>query len=203
MAAKKYEFPTVRQFLEFIQNSKVVNFRPIENPKVPSAGLPILTMAFQDNGFKLEMLKTMTYEQVTSELAKHLKVDNPKKIRLTQHNVYAHLPHRSPIKYNGIDSLDSMILHSRQYTNILYYEVLDMELPYLEKMKCVRICFYSKKSELQSEHQIRLPREKTVRDLVDALKEELGEEYAKEDLRVMEILSSKIFKVPTLSKRVI
>lgn len=129
------------------------------------------------------------------ELANHLKLDNPKKIRLTQHNIYAHLPHRSPIKYMGIDTLDSMILHSRQYTNILYYEILDMELPFLEKMKCMRICFHNKKSELQSEHQIRIPREKTVRDLIELLKVELGDEFAHSDIRIMEILSSKIFKV--------
>ena len=136
----------------------------------------------------------MTYEQVTTELAKHLMVDDPQKIRLTQHNVYAHLPHRSPIKYNGIDSLDAMILHSRQYTNILYYEILDMQLPYLEKMKCMRIAFHNQKGELQSEHQIRLPREKTISDLIDQLKEELGEDYSMCDIRVMEILSSKVFK---------
>ena len=137
----------------------------------------------------------MSYEQVTTELAKHLDMDDPKKIRLTQHNVYAQLPHRSPIKYNGIDSLDAMILHSRQYTNILYYEILDMQLPTLEKMKCMRICFHNLKSELQSEHMIRLPREKTIGDLIEQLKQELGDDYANSDFRVMEILSSKIFKV--------
>lgn len=31
---KKYEYPTVKSFLEFIQNSKVVNFKPLEDPKV-------------------------------------------------------------------------------------------------------------------------------------------------------------------------
>ena len=137
----------------------------------------------------------MSYEQVTTELAKHLKMEDPKKIRLTQHNVYAQLPHKSPIRYNDIGSLDAMILHSRQYTNILYYEILDMQLPTLEKIKCIRICFHNLKSELQSEHMIRLPREKTIADLIDQLKQELGEDYANSDFRVMETLWSKVFKV--------
>ena len=154
-----------------------------------------MSPCLQDDGLKLVLPETMSYEQVTTELAKHLKMEDPKKIRLTRHNVYGQLPHRSPIKYNGIDSLDAMITDSNQYPNILYYEILDMQLPTLEKMKYMRICFHNLKSELQSVHMIRLPREKTIADLIDQLKQELGEDYANSDFRVMEILSSKVFKV--------
>lgn len=178
---KKLTHPTVKLFLEYIQNSKIVNFRPLENPK--------------DDGFKLELLKTMSYNETTHELAKHLDVEDKDKIRLTQHNIYAHMPHRSPIKYQGMDSLETMILHSRQYTNILYYEVLDIPLPYLEKLKCMKVQFFNSKVEMEGEHLIRLPKDKKVEDLIESLRMELGEEYDGKEFRLMEVLASKIFKV--------
>ncbi|GMH43257.1 hypothetical protein BSKO_11179 [Bryopsis sp. KO-2023] len=171
--SRELRHPTVKTFLEYVQNSKTVNFRPLYNPK-------------KDDGFKLELLKTMSYDEVTTELAKHLDVDNPYRIRLTQHNVSAHMPHRSPIKFQGMDSLDVMILHSRQYTNILYYEILDMPLPYLEKLKCMKVNFYNDKAELEGEHRIWLPKDNTVEDLIGALKEKLGEDYEGKAFRLIE-----------------
>lgn len=35
----KLNHPTVKSFLEYIQNSKIVNFRPLDNPKVSMRGL--------------------------------------------------------------------------------------------------------------------------------------------------------------------
>ena len=137
----------------------------------------------------------MSYEQVTIEVANHLKVGDPKKIRLTQHNIDLDLPHRNHIKYNGIDRLEAMILDSKRYTNIIYYEILNMQLPTLEKMKCVTICFHNQKSELQSMHMFRLPQEKTNGDLIEQLKQELGDDYADSDFRFMRILRSRIYKV--------
>eukprot|EP00210_Caulerpa_lentillifera_P006759 g6459.t1 len=55
----QHEFKTVKSFLEFIQNTRMVNFKLFKNPK--------------EDGFRLNLLKTMTYEQVTHELAKHLQ----------------------------------------------------------------------------------------------------------------------------------
>ena len=137
----------------------------------------------------------MKYDQVTTELANHLKVEDPKKIRLTRHNIDLDVPHRNPIKYNGINRLQAMLLDSNRYTNILYYEVLDMQLPSLERMKCVSICFHNQKSELQSMHMFRLPQEKTNGDLIEQLKQELGDDYANSDFRFMRIRYSRIYKV--------
>lgn len=139
----------------------------------------------------------MSYEETTNELAKYLEVEDGNRIRLTQHNIYAHMPHRSPIKYRGMDNLESMILHSRRYTNILYYEVLDMPLSYLEKLKCMKVQFFNEKVEMEGEHLIRLPKDKKVEDLIENLRTELGEEYDGKEFRLMEITGSKIFKVST------
>ena len=137
----------------------------------------------------------MSYEEVTIEVANHLNVADPKKIRLTRHNIYYHLPYRRPITYNSTDRLEAMIQHFEEYTDILYYEILDMQLPTLEKMKGVMVLFHNPKTELQSAHMIRLPREMTIGDLVEQLKQELGDDYAYSDVRVMKTRNSKIIKV--------
>eukprot|EP00803_Ostreobium_quekettii_P004318 evm.model.scf_1518.4 EVM.evm.TU.scf_1518.4 scf_1518:22440-34055(-) len=149
----------------------------------------------EEEGFRLELLKTMTYDNVCSELAQHLGLDDPRKLRLTQHNMYAHQPHRNPIKYRGVDSLEAMIVHVRHYTNILYYEILDMPLPELEKLKCLRVQFHNEKCECIGEHQVRLPKDKFVADLLGELRKELGEEYEGKPMRLMEVYHGKIFKV--------
>ena len=154
-----------------------------------------MSQCLQDDGFKLALLETMSYEQVTIEVANQLRVEDPKKIRLTQHYTGLELPKNSPIKFNGIDRLAEMLLVSNQYTNILYYEILDMQLPTLEKMTCLKVFFHDLKTELQSTHMIRLPREMTIGDLIDQLKQELGDEHADSDMRVMETLESTFFKV--------
>ena len=41
----------------------------------------------------------MDYSQVTEKLARHLGLEDPTTLRLTQHNAYSHQPQRSPIKY--------------------------------------------------------------------------------------------------------
>ena len=137
----------------------------------------------------------MSYEQVTIEVANHLKVEDYKKIRLTQQNHYDNLPRTSPIKYNGPDRLKTMLLESNRYIDTLYYEILNIQLPTLEKMKCLPIFFHNLQSELQSVHVLQLSQESTVGDLIEQLKQELGDGYACSDIRVMRIRHSRIDKV--------
>lgn len=158
-----------------------MTFKPLKSPK--------------DEGFKLNLLKTMDYEQVTNELAKRLKIEDPNKLRLTQHNIRTRMPFGGPIKHNGIEHLDQMILHTGQSTPILYYEVLDLQLPYLETLKCLKIQFHNTKGALQSKHQLRLPKNNRVLDLVQALKSELDEEYNTLDLRIILAHGSIILKI--------
>ena len=66
-------------------------------------------------GTRLELLKHNTYEEVTAALAKHLGLQEPSWLRLTQHNVYTHQPKPSPIRYQGIDRLSEM---TQQYAQV-------------------------------------------------------------------------------------
>lgn len=178
--AARYRHPYVKGYLEYIRNRRLVNFRKLEDPK--------------EEGCTLELLKDMTYDQVNEALAQHLKLDNPKFLRLTQHNAYSHQPQRTPIKYQAINRLEQMLQHGNHTNEILYYEVLDIPLDDLEKLKTLKVAFHNDKTELASEHSIRLPRESTIGDVLNELKKVLGKDYQDKKFRLMEVFNSKVFK---------
>lgn len=179
---KRFKRPTVPEFLSYVKNRQVVNFRELEKPK--------------DAGFTLEMLKHNSYEEVTSRLAEQLKVADPSTIRLTAHNVYSHMPKPQPMKYKGVDKLHEMITQYNQVTDILYYEVLDMPVHELERLKVLKVAFNNAKTEEVGTYNIRLPRESTVSDVLTELRKQLGEKGSPTgELRMLEVFYSKIYKV--------
>lgn len=70
-----------------------------------------------------------------------------------------------------------------------------MQLPYLETLNCLTIGFHYAKDKLQSKNQLRLPRDTQISNLANALKLELDDEFIDCDMRVMQLHSSKVFKV--------
>lgn len=80
-------------------------------------------------------------------------------------------------------------------SGILYYEVLDIPLPQLERLKSLKVVFYSEKVVEVSQHQVRLPKESTVGDVLDAIAQEIGGSCTGSDLRLLEVFYHKIFKV--------
>lgn len=81
----------------------------------------------------------MDYDAVTSALAKHLGVDNPDLLRLTQQNNFLQQPMRLPLRHRCAHTLDRMLSHSNHPTDTLYYEVLDIPLPQLELLKTLKV----------------------------------------------------------------
>lgn len=61
-----------------------VTFRKLEDPKEP--------------GLQLELLRENDYDMVTAALAAKLGLDDPSKLRLTQHNAYSSMPQRTPMR---------------------------------------------------------------------------------------------------------
>ncbi|KAI3837023.1 hypothetical protein MKW98_005356 [Papaver atlanticum] len=94
---------------------RFVHFRSLEKPK--------------EDDFCLELSKALTYDDVTKNVACHIGLDDPTKIRLTPHDCYSQQPKPQAIKYQGVDHLSEMLIHYNQTSNILYYEVLDIPLP--------------------------------------------------------------------------
>eukprot|EP00879_Flechtneria_rotunda_P027398 GHRR01029346.1.p1 GENE.GHRR01029346.1~~GHRR01029346.1.p1 ORF type:complete len:247 (+),score=133.15 GHRR01029346.1:38-742(+) len=174
-------YPSVPQFLSYIRNRRLVTFKKLEDPKEP--------------GLQLELLQEYDYDTVTASLAAKLGVDDPTKIRLTQHNAYSSMPQRQPVKYRQLANLDKLLQHTGHVVDVLYYEVLDMPLPQLEQLKSLRVHFHSDKTEFVAEHVLRLPRDSSVADVLQDLSGRLGPDYAGRRLRLLEVYHSKIYKV--------
>jgi ubiquitin carboxyl-terminal hydrolase 7 len=135
---------------------KVVHFRHLEKPK--------------DDEFCLELSRQHTYDDVVERVALQVGLEDASKIRLTSHNCYLQQPKPQPIKYRGVERLTDMLVHYNQTSDILYFETLDLPLPELQGLKTLKIAFHNSKTEEVSVHNIRLPKQCTVGDVIHELK---------------------------------
>ncbi|KAI3866545.1 hypothetical protein MKX03_014816 [Papaver bracteatum] len=113
-----YRYPDVSSFLNYVHNREVVYFRSLEKP--------------MEDDFCLELSTTLTYDEITERVSRHLGLDDPTKIRLTAHNCYSQQPVPQAIKHQGVGNLYEMLTHNGRTFDTLYYEVLDISLPELE-----------------------------------------------------------------------
>lgn len=72
---------------------------------------------------------------MTQRLAEKLGVADATTIRLTAHNVYTHAPKPQPLKFRQPESLVDMVTQHSQVADTLYYEVLDIPVGEVEKLK--------------------------------------------------------------------
>uniref|UniRef100_A0A0D9V695 ubiquitinyl hydrolase 1 n=1 Tax=Leersia perrieri TaxID=77586 RepID=A0A0D9V695_9ORYZ len=151
-----YRHADVPSFFEYIQNRQVVHFRLLEKPK--------------EDDFTLELSKRFTYDDVVEKVAHQLGLDDPSKLRLTQHQPYSQIPKTHYIKYRGLDHLTDMLRHANQMCDILYYEILDIPLPVLQDLITLRVAFYHAKNNEVSSHSIRLPKGSTIFELIEDIK---------------------------------
>eukprot|EP00894_Picocystis_sp_ML_P005391 jgi/Pico_ML_1/55908/g1521.t1 len=166
---------------------------PVEQQRVKVVFKPITgTDASAD--LELELSKQDSYLQVVEELARELGMADPRLLRLTKQNVYSGTPASSALRYNSFDRLIDILYQYNQLATTFYYEIVDMPLPELEKMKVLTIKYHSQSTEFASEHEIRVPRDQTIGDVLLLLKEQLGME-ANEELRLMEVYFSRISRV--------
>ncbi|KAL2900926.1 Ubiquitin carboxyl-terminal hydrolase 12, partial [Bienertia sinuspersici] len=183
-----YRYPDVPAFLEYVHNRQVVHFRSLERPK--------------ENDFSLELSKINTYDEVVEKVAQRLGLDDPSKIRLTSHNCYSQQPKPQPIKYRGVDNLSDMLVHYNQTSDILYYEVLDIPLPELQGLKNLKVAFHPATKDEVAIHNIRLPKQSTVGDVIDELKTKVELSHPDVELRLLEVFYHKIYKIFPLSEKI-
>lgn len=93
----------------------------------------------QEDGVSLVLSRVNTYNDVAEKLAEQLKVDDPQKLRFTQHNVYTQGPKPQPLRFQQMETLLEMLSQYNSFADILYYEILDMKLPELEKLKVLKV----------------------------------------------------------------
>ncbi|CAH1441856.1 unnamed protein product [Lactuca virosa] len=188
LAVEKYRHPDVPSFLEYVKNRQIVHFRSLDRPK--------------EDDFSLELSKLHTYDDVVERVAQKLGLDDPSKIRLTPHNCYSQQPKPHPIKYRVADHLLDMLVHYNQISDILYYEVLDIPLPELQCLKTLKVVFHHAKKEEPVIHNIRLPKQSTVGDVLNELKRKVELSHPNAELRLLEVFYHKIYKIFPLTERI-
>ncbi|XP_019427988.1 PREDICTED: ubiquitin carboxyl-terminal hydrolase 13-like isoform X3 [Lupinus angustifolius] len=182
---EQFRYPDVPSFLEYVHNRQVVRFRYLEKPK--------------EDVFSLELSKIHTYDDVVIGVAEQLGLDDPSKIRLTSHNCYTQQPRPQPIKYRGVEHLSDMLANCNQTSDILYYEALDIPLPELQCLKTLKIAFHNATKDEVVIHTIRLPKQSTVEDVINYLKSKVDLSHPGAELRLLEVLYHKIYKVFSLN----
>ncbi|KAG5398811.1 hypothetical protein IGI04_020625 [Brassica rapa subsp. trilocularis] len=181
-------YPDVPSFLAYVQNREVVRFRTLEKTK--------------EDEFTMELSKLHTYDDVVQRLAEKLGLDDPSKIRLTSHNCYSQQPKPQPIKYRGVDRLSDMLAHYNQTSDILYYEVLDIPLPELQGLKSLKVAFHHATKDEVVIHNIRLPKQSTVGDVINELKTKVELSHPDAELRLLEVFFHKIYKIFSSTERI-
>jgi ubiquitin carboxyl-terminal hydrolase 7 len=146
--------------------------------------------------------KQHTYDDVVEKVAEKLGLDDPSKLRLTSHNCYSQQPKPQPIKYRGVDHLSDMLVHYNQTSDILYYEVLDIPLPELQGLKTLKVAFHHATKEEVVIHNIRLPKQSTVGDVINELKTKVELSHPDAELRLLEVFYHKIYKIFPSTERI-
>ncbi|XP_010519991.1 PREDICTED: ubiquitin carboxyl-terminal hydrolase 12-like [Tarenaya hassleriana] len=182
------QYPDVPSFLEYVQNRQLVRFRSLEKPK--------------EDEFVLELSKLHTYDDVVEREARKLSLDDPSKIRLTSHNCYSQQPKPQPIKYRGVEHLSDMLVHYNQTSDILYYEVLDIPLPELQGLKTLKVAFHHATKDEVVIHNIRLPKQSTVGDVINEFKTKVELSHPDAELRLLEVFYHKIYKIFPMTEKI-
>ncbi|XP_052303872.1 ubiquitin C-terminal hydrolase 12 isoform X5 [Populus trichocarpa] len=180
--------PDVPSYLEYVHNRQIVHFRSLEKAK--------------EDDFCLELSKLHTYDDVVERVARQIGLDDPSKIRLTSHNCYSQQPKPQPIKYRGVEHLSDMLVHYNQTSDILYYEVLDIPLPELQGLKNLKVAFHHATKDEVVIHNIRLPKQSTVGDVINELKTKVELSHPNAELRLLEVFYHKIYKFAILPSQI-
>ncbi|XP_038701644.1 ubiquitin carboxyl-terminal hydrolase 13-like isoform X2 [Tripterygium wilfordii] len=176
-----FRYPDVPSFLEYVHNRQMVHFRSLDKPK--------------EDDFSLELSKLHTYDDVVERVARHIGLDDPSKIRLTAHNCYSQQPKPQSIRYRSLEHLPDMLVHYNQSSDILYYEVLDIPLPELQGLKALKVAFHHATKDEVVIHNIRLPKQSTVGDVINELKTKVELSHPNAELRLLEVFYHKIYKI--------
>ncbi|XP_057843472.2 ubiquitin C-terminal hydrolase 13 isoform X2 [Cryptomeria japonica] len=171
-----------------VDGSLIVHFRSLDKPK--------------EDDFCLELSRLYTYDDVVDRVAHKLGLDDPSKIRLTGQNCFSQKPKPRPIKYRGVDYLSEMLVHYNKTSDILYYEVLDIPLPELQGLKTLKVFFRHSTKDEVSVHNIRLPKQSAVADVINDLKTKVELSNADAEIRLLDVFYYKIYKIFPLDEKV-
>lgn len=213
----KLEYPSAKEYLEWIRQRVNVKFVRLEGGQLADAQ--------EHPPFSLPLAWDMSYDELSASVAKYLNLDHHLKLQFTQQSRFQNLPMAHPVSYprpaadgGGVANhfqpkrpqmnLEK-ILHPRasalhyggpqETEQVLYYEILDIPLPEYEHLVSHRVAFHTAQHEEESVVSIRIPRDRAVNDLLEAVREglpqKLRDEVGDAPLRLMEVYQWKIWQV--------
>ncbi|CAL8466972.1 g6508 [Coccomyxa elongata] len=183
-------YPTVKHYLSWVRNRMTVCFRRLEQPK--------------EVGITLELSRDLDYDGVAAALTEALRkagqaealgLEDPALLRFTAQQPFVNAPKPQPLKFHGFDTLYSIMSHYNTILETVFYEVLDIPLRDLEQLKTLKVSYHGGNTELVSTHDVRLPKDSSVADVLEALRMQLPEDKRPAALRLLEVFYSKIYKV--------
>ncbi|KAI3966512.1 hypothetical protein MKW92_038739 [Papaver armeniacum] len=169
-------------------SDQIVHFRSLEKPN--------------KDDFTLELSMVLTYDEVTERVARHLGLDDPTKIRLTSRDCDFLRPMPQAIRYRGVGHLSEMFTRYNRSAKVLYYEVLDIPLPELQCLKCLKVVFCHAAKDDKVVYNIRLPKQSTVADVINDLKTKVELSHPGAELRLLDIFMHRIREVFQLSEEI-
>lgn len=183
------EFPEVPSYYEFLVNSVVVNFVPLENP----SRQPI----------SMRMVKETRYNKIIQRLATELKWD-PEKIRLTATDPFHKgQPARMPLIPSDSMTLYEIIkgVYSGDILDRIYYELFDVSVEEIRYRRLIRLGWRDSHTAVTTSFELYLPRDGRISDLTDKVRSlattdpKIRFETESKQIRVIEVYRHRIDNV--------
>ncbi|KAI9349064.1 putative ubiquitin-specific processing protease 21 [Obelidium mucronatum] len=177
---------TIQQYFDTMHNRNVVVFKPRPSDRP--------TKFVQE--LELMLHKKMPYDDVLSKVGEKLSAD-PLKIQLfTTAGLMNKLAVKKGEKTNLNDILNTGFYNQLMATNVLYYEVLDIEVSELEKNRYVRISFVDHSMHEWGPIELLVSKGAHTSELVRKFKAQVSDLPIgpKAELRVYEVIAHKIQK---------
>ena len=182
-------FLTADAFMKHVRNRVSVTFKRIEGSMV---------VEDEESTVHLDLLKNMTYDDVSAALSGAIRQDHPLKVRLTLQSLYTTLPRPQPHTYAPSLFLEDLIRSHGQIPQspVLYYEPIDLPLPEYERLMSYRVAFHNSKHEETTAVTVRVLKDRTIADMLEEVRAQLPVEVHKnQQLRLMEVWHWRIWHV--------
>ncbi|EEH42738.2 ubiquitin-specific protease UBP15 [Paracoccidioides brasiliensis Pb18] len=179
-------YTDARQYYDYLLNRLSVKFAPLK----PEENEP----------FELTLSRKMTYEQWTSKVGEHLKID-PTHIRFAPVLQNSGKP-KPFIKRNATQNLQQILTsqyspygYSVHRPDALYYEVLETSLSEYETKKMVKVTWLPEGISKEQPYDILVAKNGNISDLILGFQKRanLDDETA-QHLRVYEVYGGKVYK---------
>ncbi|KAK9813402.1 hypothetical protein WJX73_006228 [Symbiochloris irregularis] len=167
------------EYFERERNKLSVTFRHIDKAKT------------EEGQICVQLSRLSTYAEITAVLARELGVSDPDTIRLTGHSNYSMAPAHAAFRYGQEKLLSNPTAVAQGFSEILFYEVLDMQLPVMERLQELRVVWHNERGEAVSEHTVMVPKDGEVENLCEVLRQKLDLAEG-ERIRVMNVQHTRV-----------